>query len=522
MDSSPADAVKSDRPDAGGDPYRELFERSADAILIIENETFVDCNQATVDMLRYRDKQELLQTHPADLSPPLQADGCPSFAKANEMIALALARGSHRFEWLHRRADGEIFPVEVLLTAVPGRDRPRLHVVWRDITERKRLETELRQAQKIEAIGKLAGGIAHDFNNLLVSILGHAELLAGALADQADLLEQVAEIKHAGERAAELVGQLLAFGRKQDLQPQVIDLNALLRDLTRLLVRVIGERIEVELRLAPDDLCVKADPAQLEQVVLNLATNARDAMPGGGVLTLATSLADESGAVNGAASRLEAGRYVVLEVRDTGEGISPDVLERIFDPFFTTKELGKGTGLGLSSVYGIIRQSGGDVTVESEVGVGTVFRIFLPSTDETPLAAAPTSPVERRADAHETILLVEDEASVASLVERVLSREGYTVLRARDGAEALAVARSRHFDLLVTDMVMPRLGGRELARALLAERPQLCVLYTSGYTDSSLAEGLDAGEDLDLIQKPFTPRELLSRVRSALDRRRAG
>ena len=497
--------------------YHQVFERSADAILIIEGDTFVDCNQATVDMLRYGSKQELLQSHPSELSPSHQPDGRASFEKANEMIALALEQGSHRFEWNHRRADGEVFPVEVLLTAVRDQTGDRVHVAWRDITERKRLEAELRQAQKMEAIGKLAGGVAHDFNNLLVAILGHGELLAESLAETPGLLAHVAEIRRAGERAADLVGQLLAFSRKQDLQPRVIEINELLADLMRLLERVIGERVTVVADLATDPLHVKADPGQLEQVVLNLAANARDAMPTGGTLTLRTRLADLAADDIGAESHLEPGRYVELSISDTGEGIAPALVDQIFEPFFTTKSQGKGTGLGLASVYGVIRQSGGDVTVSSEPNEGTVFRILLPHTTEQQPVIDHNEPDHRDPGGPETIMLVEDDDAVAALMERVLTRAGYEVIRFRNGKEALTQADEQSFDLLVTDVVMPQLGGIELAHELRSRRPDLPVLFISGYTNTALAGEVDAGETPDLLQKPFAPRELLRRVRNTLE-----
>jgi len=261
------------------DQYRALFEQSADAILIIDGVRFVDCNQATVDMLRHRDKQELLETHPSELSPPTQPDGRDSFEKANEMIAIAFERGSHRFEWDHKRADGEVFPVEVLLTPVPDADGTKLHVVWRDITDRKQLESQLRQAHKMEAIGNLAGGIAHDFNNLLVAINGNADLLQDELGDNPDLLDLTRQIRRAGERAAELTHQLLAFSRKQVLKPVVLDFNTVLSDVNKLLDRLIGENIQVVAHPSPTPVVARADSGQIEQVLMNLATNARDAMP---------------------------------------------------------------------------------------------------------------------------------------------------------------------------------------------------------------------------------------------------
>ncbi|MBU2499827.1 response regulator [bacterium] len=507
------------RAHEGDTRYRDLFEASADAILVIDGDRFVDCNPATVDMLRYGSKEELLQTHPSELSPEFQADGRRSFEKANEMMRIALERGSHRFEWLHRRADGEVFPVEVLLTAVPYGNRTMLHTVWRDITGRKQLEDELRQAQKLEAVAKLAGGIAHDFNNLLMAISGNAELLQVDCEAGTENAEIIAEILHASERAAALIEQLLAYSRKQILQPRVLDLAGVFKGLNQMLGRLLGEDVAIILHLGAERLPVLVDPSQMEQVVMNLATNARDAMPDGGTLVFTTGrleVRDED-----PHPLLGPGRYAVLGVQDTGTGIPPENLRRIFDPFFTTKEMGRGTGLGLSTVYGIIKQSGGEVTVESRQGEGTEFKIFLPlhESEEGPAPepdAAPPADLQGR----ETILLVEDEPTLLRLVEKVLVGKGYTVHTAANGRAALEAVEQEglEFDLLVTDVIMPELGGPELAACLTALRPGLQVLYISGYTDSVLLQrGLVAGE-VDFVAKPFGPKEFLSKVREILDR----
>ena len=501
------------------DLYRDLFERSADAHLVIEDGHVIDCNAAAVAMLRYTDKQQVLGLHPAQISPDRQPDGQPSHTTADEMMAIALAQGSHRFEWDHQRADGEVFPVEVALTALPGEKGPRLHTVWRDITERRRLEADLRQAQKMEAVGKLAGGVAHDFNNLLVAILGHGELLEMALPADSELLANASEIRRAGERAADLVGQLLAFSRKQVLRPRVIDVGPLVDDLSRMLQRVIGERIDLATHTPSTPLCVTVDPNRLEQVVLNLATNARDAMPEGGTLTLAVGGRDLTASGEGR-RQLPPGRYAELSVADTGGGIAPELLDRVFDPFFTTKEQGAGTGLGLATVYGIVKQSGGDIEVESAPGTGTVFRIYLPLVP-CEKAAAPASPSPNDAQVgSETILLVEDDASAASLMDRVLGNAGYRVLVAEDGVAALEVV-ARHglegVDMLLTDVVMPRLGGLELARRLREQRPDLPVLFASGYSEETVMGDRAVRGDFNLLQKPFSPRELRTRVRGVLD-----
>jgi PAS domain S-box-containing protein len=499
--------------------YRELFERSADANLVIDGDTFVDCNEATVKMLRYANRDEFLQSHPSELSPEFQPDGRVSFEKANDMMALAFARGSHRFEWNHQRADGEVFPVEVLLTAVPLRNRNVLHVVWREITERKRLEEELRHAQKMEAVGKLAGGIAHDFNNILVAIMGYADIIKEEVAGQPELVEDAEEIIRASEKAAKLTSQLLAFSRKQDLRPEVVDLDILVANLTGMIRRLIGEDIEMVLDNAGVPLPVKVDPGQLEQVILNVVANARDAMADGGTLTIRTTRGAKLG-TNGV--DLPAGRYVSLKFTDTGSGMDSEVIARAFEPFFTTKERGRGTGLGLSSVYGIVKQSGGDVRIVSHEGHGTTLEILLPESTE-PLSGTLTPEAESQAGTpgNELILVVEDDTSAGRLITRTLEREGYRVIAAQHGDEALALAEQNgwSFDMVLTDVIMPIMNGPVLVARLRRKMPDLPALFMSGYTDDVLERQGFSIEDVDLLRKPFSPDRLLSRVRTFLRRR---
>lgn len=506
------------------DQYRELFERSADAILILEGDKFTDCNQATVNMLGYATREELLQTHPSQLSPEFQPDGASSFDKANKMIAIALAEGSHRFEWSHLRIDGTEFPVEVLLTAMPLGGRKVLHTTWRDITERKRLEAELRQAQKMEAIGRLTGAIAHDFNNLLVAILGHAELLEMSLDHQPDLMEHVTQISRAGDRAASLVKQLLAFSHKQVMQPKVLNINRVFAEMEQMLNRLLGENIQIKARFTDTPLWVKMDPGQLEQVIVNLTTNARDAMPEGGTLSFVTSLVEISQTNSGSNENLAAGCYASFCVGDTGSGIGSATVANIFEPFFTTKESGKGTGLGLSTVYGITKRIGGDVAVQTEEGKGSIFQIYLPISNEAPpvekadLKSAEPSPLGA-----EIILLVEDDPSVAGLIKMVLRGAGYTVHYAENGQEALDLIAHQEleFDLLLTDVAMPLMGGPELVSQLRVNLPLLKVLYISGYTSSSLTDFGNLREGVNLIHKPFSSQDLLSRLRLMLDENEA-
>jgi len=501
------------------DAYRELFERSADAILIIEGEMFIDCNQAAVDMLRSANREQLLRTHPSELSPPLQADGRASYEKANEMIALAFERGSHRFEWAHRRMDGEVFPVEVLLTAVQEPGRRVLHVVWRDITDRKLLEEQLRHSQRLEAIGKLSGGIAHDFNNLLAVVLGHAELLSFQLAHQPRALRHVQTIQRSGKQAAGLVRQLLAFGRKQQLRPGALELNQLLEDLLPLMEPLVGRDHRVELRSTDEAVHVVADRGQLEQVLLNLASNARDAMPGGGAVVIEAGRVWRDDVRTAAGDLVPAGEYARIRVTDAGVGMPPEVLEHAFEPFFTTKEVGEGTGLGLATVYGVVRQSGGEVELSSTPGVGTTVAVFLPITDARPEGARPAPADSPVVVGDESVLVVEDDDAVAELVVQVLTGAGYRARRARDGREALALFQrdASPCDLLLSDVVMAGMGGPELVSRLLEMGLRPRVLFMSGYTNDALTALYQRHSNVHLVDKPFSRRELLRRVRLALD-----
>ena len=391
--------------------------------------------------------------------------------------------------------------------------------VFDNITERRRLEEQLRQSQKMEAVGQLAGGIAHDFNNLLTVINGYAELLQNRIDEKSPLRGNVDEIRHAGDRAASLTRQLLAFSRRQVLQPEPIDLNGVISHLGTMLRRLIGENIELRTFLRPDLGTVLADPGQIEQVLLNLAVNARDAMSAGGKLILETDNVVLDEAFAREHPTVVPGPHVLLAVSDTGTGIPGEIREHIFEPFFSTKERGKGTGLGLSTVYGIVKQSNGYISVYSEVGKGTVFKIYLPRVDGEAQVLPSVSPAASlRGD--ETVLVVEDERSVQGVIERVLSGNGYRVLLACEGSEALRVSEEYEgtIDLLVTDLVMPEMGGREVARRLEAARPGLRVLYMSGYTENAISHHgvLDPG--LAFLQKPFLSDALLRKVREVLDR----
>jgi PAS domain S-box-containing protein len=385
-----------------------------------------------------------------------------------------------------------------------------------DVTERHALEEQLRQVQKMEAAGRLAGGLAHDFNNLLTAILGYGDLLLARLPEGDPLRRHSEEIRRAGERASALTRQLLAFSRKQVLLSEVVDPNALIRDLETMMGRLAGERIDLELELASKGHVV-VDPGQLEQVVVNLVLNARDAMPRGGQLAIRTSDVElDADYVHG---HIEAtpGPHVLLEVSDTGMGMDPETRSHIFEPFFTTKESGKGTGLGLSSVYGIVKQSGGHIVVKSETGRGASFCLYLPRTDLRAQNARLPGP--KPATGSETVLIAEDEAMVRELAREVLENAGYTVLEARDGHAALALAASHPgaIHLLLTDVVMPGMTGVETALRARELRPDMRVLYMSGHADDPAIESGEATGDAPLLAKPFAPAALTSRVREALD-----
>ncbi|MBA3346927.1 MAG: response regulator [Actinobacteria bacterium] len=387
-----------------------------------------------------------------------------------------------------------------------------------DVTEQRELEERLRQSQKLEAIGRLAGGVAHDFNNMLTAIGGYNSFALERAPEGTPLHSDLQEVRKATERATILTRQLLAFSRKQILQPELLNLNAVVLDLESMLRPLIGEDIVLTTSLDAGLGPIEADPGQLQQVVMNLVVNARDAMPDGGSLAIETANVDVE---TGGDASIEPGRYVMLTVRDTGHGIDAATLEQIFEPFFTTKETGKGTGLGLATVYGIVKQSGGYVVVESELGAGTAFSIYLRRSSElsVPLPevlAEPDDAVDGD-EAGETVLLVEDEEVVRRLVRQVLEGGGYRVLEAADGGEALGLGRAHRVDLLLTDMVMPKLGGSEVAEQLRLATPELKVIYMSGYADGGiLANGtLHAGTEL--IEKPFAFADLLARVRRVLD-----
>jgi len=419
--------------------------------------------------------------------------------------------------------EGKIIPVGI--SGAVYRDQegnPVGNVVnLRDITEEKKLQDQLSQAQKMEAIGTLAGGIAHDFNNLLTTIIGNAQLALNDISKDDSLRKQIEEIKKAGERSASLTRQLLAFSRKQVIKPVVLDLNEVINETAKMLKRMIGEDIEFQTVLKPELWKVHMDSGQIDQIIINIAVNARDAMPQGGKLTIETTNVDLDKAYfrdHGAEGK--PGSYVMLAISDTGSGMDKETREHIFEPFFTTKEIGKGTGLGLSTVYGIAKQNNGFIWVYSEPGQGTTFKIYLPKVKEGAEAEEKERTPVGDLNGSETVFIVEDDDRVRNLARKVLERYGYSVLEAENGEDALRVNEEYEgqIDLMLTDVVMPKMSGRETAERLQPLYPQMKVIYMSGYTDNAIVHHGVLAEGLNFLEKPFTPEGLARKVREVLDR----
>jgi PAS domain S-box-containing protein len=492
------------------DTYRHLFEKNPHPMWLHDAESlqFLAVNRAAIDQYGYT-REEFLAMTVRDLHEP-----------GNRPSSRAAAHGTaqYRATARHRTKDGRTLDVDVRGTLVTWRRRIVRLVLVDDITNRRHLEDQLRQSQRMEAVGQLAGGIAHDFNNLLTVINGYAELLEGTVAQSEGPL--VAEISRAALRAAELTQQLLAFSRRQRLEPRVLHVSDVLGELAPMLRRLIGESIDLR-TVATEKGNVKTDPGQLQQVIMNLAINARDAMKNGGRLTIETADVVLDAAYVARRGVVEPGQYVMLAVTDTGHGMDAATADRVFEPFFTTKPKGQGTGLGLSTAYGIVKQSGGYVWVYSEEGRGTTFKIYLPRTTEALESPQPPGPDPRAFGGSETILLVEDEGALRALAARVLAHAGYIVHSMGDPA---AAARFVHehtspIDLLVTDVVMPGMSGCALADELRSMQPQAQVMFMSGYTDNALAhQGLVAA-GTPFLQKPFRPDALMRKVRETLDQR---
>jgi PAS domain S-box-containing protein len=494
--------------------YRSLFERNlAGVFCTTPDGKYLDCNEAYARVFGYSSREEVLPRSPAELYPD-------AASRAEQIALLRQTKTITNSEVKRQRNDGS--PIWVLQNVTlmhdeKGNEFIEGNVV--DVTERKRLEEQLRQSQKMEAIGQLAGGVAHDFNNLLTVIKGYCQMIFDTTRPEDKIRSHIGHIDSAAERAASLTRHLLAFSRKQVLQPRVIDLNSLILNLDKMLRRVIGENIEMTVSSARGIGAIKADPGQVEQVIMNLVLNARDAMPKGGKITVQTANVhfDEDRA--GDREGVPPGHYVMLAVSDNGVGMSAETQARIFEPFFTTKELGRGTGLGLSTVYGIVKQSGGHIAVSSAPGQGTTFKVYFARLDEPPEALAQSAQSSAPLRGDETILLVEDDQQVRELTRSVLEACGYRVLVAED-AKALAKICAQHSDsiaLLLTDVVMPGINGREVADQVSARWPGVRVLYMSGYAANSIIHQGMLDDGLFFLTKPFTPSALAAKVREVLD-----
>jgi two-component system, cell cycle sensor histidine kinase and response regulator CckA len=506
--------------------FRRLAESGVVGITIAESSgKIVEANDTFLGMVGYsRDDLQAGLVSWTDMTPPEWTQ--PNAVATAQLRAYGFARPCEK---KYIRKDGSLVPVLVGIATLEG---ARNILVSIDLTELKRAEAgltrveealrrseeQLRQSQKMEAVGRLAGGVAHDFNNVLSVILSYGELMLRDLKPADPLRADIEEIRTAASRAAGLTRQLLTFSRQQVLEPKVIDLHEVLTSMENMLQRILGEDVELICVAPKSPGRVKVDPSHIEQVILNLVVNARDAMPTGGILTIETAnvILDEDYAQHHLPAK--AGPYVMMSVSDTGAGMDRETQTRIFEPFFTTKELGKGTGLGLSTVFGIVQQSGGNIWVYSEPGMGTTFKLYLPRVDEEldpirlPVAPATLS-------GSETVLLVEDDEQVRTIAMSILQRQGYRVIAAQHAGEALLLSErhSEPIDLLLTDVVMPQMSGPELARRLTAKRPEMRVLCMSGYTDDRVVRHGALESGLAFLQKPITPESLASKVRDVLD-----
>jgi two-component system, cell cycle sensor histidine kinase and response regulator CckA len=505
--------------------YKILFENSADANLVIIDGKFIDCNRATLKMLGYKDKKEVFSTHPSELSPELQPDGRDSMEKANEMMSYAMERGSHRFEWDHIRKNGEIFPVEVLLTAIQFEDTESIHVVWRDISERKKaereksmLEAQLQHTQKLETVGTLAGGIAHDFNNILAPILGYTDMMLDGMKDSDPLYADLKIVFDGAQRAKDLVEQILLFIKRHDKKRQAISLHTIVHEVLKLLRPSIPNSVDIKLDL--DDSCgqIYADTTQIHQIIVNLCANAWQAMGiGGGGLNISLEQITVDAQLTKQLNNIGLGKYAKLSITDTGCGIKKENLSHVFEPFFTTKPVGEGTGLGLSVVHGIVQSHGGVIDVQSKHDCGAKFSVYLP------IVKIPTNVIlqdnESSCVGNETILFVDDEPAISQMAKKMLEKCGYRVDTFDNGFAALDAFTTQpgKYNLLISDLTMPLMNGLDLADKLIEENPLFPIIIITGYGAEVTDPIKDRASIKDVIKKPISSKALLSSIRSVLD-----
>ena len=494
--------------------FEDLFENTKDILFTMDLDGNVtSVNKAAEEVMGWP-RNEALGKNVKGLVAPEHAVAC------NEVMHRILNEEFlQHFEFAMLRKDGRKVLLEASARLIRSKgNKDCVQGIARDVTERRQLENIVRQSQKLEAIGRLSGGLAHDFNNLLCVINGHTELLTEALQPGDPAIRSVTQIRKAADSAAALTRQLLAFSRRQVFHPQVVDLNTIVTETERFLARLIDEHIEFCTALAPALGRVAVDPIQVEQVIINLVLNARDAMPEGGKLTIETANVDIEEDEQSGLSQIPAGKYVLLALTDTGCGMNEETQSRIFEPFYTTKEMGKGTGLGLATVYGIVKQSGGFIWVYSEEGQGTTFKVYFPRVASPLTEARPNRQIEINKGT-ETILVVEDAEPLRVLTKEFLTASGYTVLEAANGDEAIRIAQSHAgpIDLLLTDVIMPRMGGKPLVEQMAQIRPHTRVLYMSGYPNDGIVQAGILANGVALLEKPFTREILSKRVRQVLD-----
>lgn len=490
--------------------YHSLFEYVPDGILVANQESYyLDANPMMCKMLGYS-RDELIGLHASDIVSSLEIEHIePALAQIKK-------ESKHFRVWMFKRKDESTFQAEVSVTVMPDNN---LLALVKDITERKVLEERLLQAQKMESIGRLAGGIAHDFNNLLLPIMGYVELAMLNLAPDNKLLTNLKRVHDAAGRAVGLTRQILAFSRKQELEMLPVDLNAVINDFRSMIQRLIGEDIEISTNLEPDLCLVKADKGQVEQILLNLAVNARDAMPAGGILTIETANVEiDEAYIKKTGDNLQPGLYALITVSDTGNGMTTETQNKIFDPFFTTKVKGEGTGLGLSTTFGIVKQHKGSIWVYSELEKGSSFKILLPQTQGEILKKSSISTKPSTSDyGTETILVVEDADSARRFICEALETYGYNVIEAGDVNDAiLHLSKENKIDLLITDVIMPIMTGKELYNKAITIKPELKVLYVSGYTDNIITNQGILDENVNFLQKPFSHKILIRKLRKIL------
>ena len=499
--------------------FMDLLYASEDAILIIDNETFVDCNYSTVKMLRYKNKNELLMTHPSSLSPPFQPDGRASFEKAEDMMRTALHNGYHRFEWIHRKADRVDFPVEVSLTPMTLKGRTVIHCLWRDLSKHKEMEQMFIQSQKLQATGTLAGGMAHEFNNILGIIMGYAQILKESKGLTEEQNDEITEIYRQGEKAAEIIDNVLKFSRQEEIESEFIDLAVLLNNTFKIAKLILPHNIKLKSNIENNLPLIKGNPVQIQQALLNVYNNSIAAMEKkGGTLEITLGLDDSKVCENYFGHSIKK-KYLKLCIKDEGCGITKEVLSQAFNPFFTTKEPGKGTGLGLSVVHGIVKAHKGEVTIKSEIEKGTTLCMFFPITldytkeDGDYISMMPSKGKER-------ILIVDDESALIDVLNISLSKLGYRITATDKTVEALKIITDSpdSFDLIISDFAMPEMTGMQLYNNISKIKPNCRFIVISGYKDVKIDDFIRHNNNVLFLKKPLEIADLTHKIRSLLDK----